>query len=222
MVLIHPGEFDMGSPVRENSFVDNERLHRVRITKPFYMGRHEVTQAVWTRVMGENPSKFKDMLAPVESVTYVDCQEFIARLNTLVPGGGFRLPTEAEWEYACRAETTTRFSFGDDDARLKEYAWYDGNSGGRTHPVGQRAPNPWGLYDMHGNMLEWCADWNGDDYYDNSPHDDPTGPTRGRARICRGGCWLSDSGGCTSSWRDRQDPGERDDFTGFRVVREVR
>jgi len=179
LVLIPAGSFKMGSPVTEAGRWGDEEgpVHRVRITRPFYMGKHEVTQEVWEKVMGANPSEFKGAKNPVECVSWDDCQDFLKKLNASGKAQGtFRLPTEAEWEYACRAGTKSRFCSGDADAGLADYAWYDGNSGRTTHPVGTRKPNAWGLFDCHGNVWEWCADWYEEDYYRKSPRDDPTGP----------------------------------------------
>ena len=208
-VNIPAGEFLMGSPM-ENRFFrwiqkhtrDNERpQHKVRITRPFHLGIYPVTQEQYEAVMGTNPSWFsttgkgaehikdKDTLSyPVESVSWDDAVEFCRRLSELPEekqaGRLYRLPTEAEWEYACRAGSTTRYYFGDDQSLLSEYAWFDDNSHRRTHPVGEKKPNSWGLYDMHGNNFEWCSDWYDMDYYANSPTEDPAGPATGSGRVC--------------------------------------
>ena len=190
----------------------------MRITRPFYLGVYEVTQEEYETVMGRNPSCFsakgggKDRVAgqdtrrhPVESVSWNDAIAFCNKLSEregLRPyyrsgageqsgGDGYRLPTEAEWEYACRAGSTTRYSFGDDAASLGEFAWYDGNSGSKTHPVGQKRPNAFGLYDMHGNVWEWCWDGYEERYYANSPADDPLGPSQAAGRVIRGGGWTA-------------------------------
>jgi formylglycine-generating enzyme required for sulfatase activity len=180
-VLIPPGEFDMGSTeeevakLLEEARATNqpdwyiERLpaeaprHRVRITKPFYLGVFEVTQAQYEQVMGSNPSRFKeDANCPVEQVSWDEASTFCRKLGELPEERSgqraYRLPTEAEWEQACRCGTTTRWYSGDDEAGLKEIAWYNANAGGKTHPVGQKKPNAWGLYDMHGNVHQWCQD----------------------------------------------------------------
>ena len=163
----------------------------MRITKPFYLGKYLVTQEQWEAVMGNNPSHFKGPKNPVEQVSWDDCQQFLeqAQREGRPRGGKFQLPTEAQWEYACRAGSTTRYCFGDDESELGEYAWYDANSGSKTHPVGEKKPNAWGLYDMHGNVWEWCQDWYDGGYYANSPTDDPTGPATGSDRVFRGGGW---------------------------------
>ena len=190
LVLIPPGEFDMGSPDSDISASYREKpQHRVRITRPFYLGKYPVTQPQWEAVMGSNPSNVKGPKNPVETVSWDLCQLFLKKLNAKIAGHGgtFVLPTEAQWEYACRAGTTTKFYCGDDEALLTEYAWYKANGGDKTHPVGEKMPNPWGLYDMSGNVWQWCQDWYDERYYANSPTDDPAGPSGGLARVDRGG-----------------------------------
>jgi len=223
LVLIPAGSFKMGSPDNEAGRAGREGPgHRVRITRAFYIGKHEVTQEVWEKVMGNNPSNFKGAKNPVECVSWDDCQEFLKKLNALgKERGQFRLPTEAEWEYACRAGTRTRFCSGDADAGLADYAWFDVNSGSTTHPVGTKKPNAWGLFDCHGNVWEWCADWYEEAYYGKSPKDDPTGPAVGSARVLRGGAWNGNPGGCRSACRTYSTsapPAPRDPLIGFRVV----
>jgi formylglycine-generating enzyme required for sulfatase activity len=191
----------------------------VRITKPFYLGKFLVTQEQWAAVMGNNPSRrFKGPKNPVEMVAWNDCQEFLEKLNAKIgtQRGKFVLPTEAQWEYACRAGSTTRYCFGDDESGLGEYAWYRANSDMKTHQVGEKKPNAWGLYDMHGNVWEWCADWYGG-YYANSPTDDPTGPATGSDRVLRGGSWINVTGNCRSANRFWITPVYRSDDLGFRV-----
>ena len=211
MVLILAGEFLMGDD-------EYRPVRKVNITKPFYLGKYEVTQEQWEAVMGSNPSRFKGPKNPVEQVSWDDCQAFLAKLDAKMgrQGGRFALPTEAQWEYACRAGSTTRYCFGDNESQLGEYAWFDGNSGGQTHPVGEKKPNTWGLYDMHGNVWEWCQDWYGG-YQENSPADDPTGPADGSDRVNRGGGWSIDAGGCRSASRYFYQPGIRSYILGFRV-----
>jgi formylglycine-generating enzyme required for sulfatase activity len=163
----------------------------VQITHAFYLGRYLVTQTQWQAVMGSNPNQFKgDLSRPVENVSWNDAQEFLQNLNRIEPSRGYRLPTEAEWEYVCRAGSITRYYFGNDARRLGEYARYEANAGGKTHPVGQKRPNAWDLYDMHGNVWEWVQDWYDIHYYKHSPSRNPRGPTAGAKRVVRGGCWL--------------------------------
>jgi formylglycine-generating enzyme required for sulfatase activity len=221
MVLIRAGEFLMGSPESDKGAPREEKpQHRVRITKPFYLGTYPVTQEQWKALMGNNPSHFKGSKNPIENVSWDDCQEFLERLNRKLSAGEgrYRLPTEAEWEYACRAGSTTRYCFGDDESGLDEYAWYDGNSGKTTHPVGEKKPNAWGLYDMHGNVREWCQDWYFWAYYAGSPMVDPMGPaTTSPWRVVRSGCWDGDDTLCRSAHREAGLPDNRRDCVGVRV-----
>ncbi len=196
-VLISEGEFLMGSADGEN---DERPVHKVRISQPFYLGKYEVTQAQWEAVMGNNPSHFKgsffkkgDPNRPVENVSWEEVQEFIRKLNAKEGGAHYRLPTEAEWEYTCRAGSTTAYCFGDDEELLGEYAWYGENAGIQTHPVGQLKPNAWGLYDMHGNVWEWVQDCYGE--YPAEAVTDPQGPSSGSSRVKRGGGWSSTAPG---------------------------
>jgi formylglycine-generating enzyme required for sulfatase activity len=214
LVLIPAGSFTMGG-VGENP------AHKVTITKPFYLGKYEVTQEQWEAVMGSNPSYFKGPKNPVEEVSWDDCQQFLAKLNAKSGGkdSKFVLPTESQWEYACRAGSTGEFCFGDDEKQLGEYAWYEANSGSKTHPVGEKKPNTFGLHDMYGNVWEWCQDWYDGDYYGKSPADDPSGPTTGSSRVFRGGCWRFDGVRCRSTYRVSRGPGFRGSHLGLRVVR---
>ncbi|MDR2624899.1 MAG: formylglycine-generating enzyme family protein [Zoogloeaceae bacterium] len=202
-VRIPAGSFMMGADKNlEDAREDEMPQHQVTISQPFYLGKYEVTQKEWEAVMGDNPSKFKGENNPVENVSWYDIQTFIERLNQKEGTNKYRLPTEAEWEYAARAGTTTQYSFvkweyaersgmmtqssGDDADSLGRYAWYKDNSEGKTHPVGQKEPNPWGLYDMHGNVWEWVQDWYDENYYAQSPAIDPRGPSGGSLRDPRG------------------------------------
>jgi len=171
--------------------------------------------------MGSNPSGLKGPKNPVESVSWDQCQAFLTKLDAKTggQGGKFALPTEAQWEYACRAGSTTKYCCGDDEARLGDHAWSKENAGEKTHPVGQKKPNAWGLYDMHGNVWEWCADWYDYGYYAKSPADDPSGPAGGSGRVRRGASWLDVAGVCRSGIRSRGRPGDGIDFVGFRVAR---
>jgi formylglycine-generating enzyme required for sulfatase activity len=169
-ILIPAGSFTMGSNDGDS---DEKPPHTVTISRPFYIGKYEVTQKQWVIIMGNNPSGFKGGNNPVENVSWNDVQEFIRKLNAKEGTTAYRLPTEAEWEYACRAGSTTKYCFGNDKSQLGQYAWYEKNSDNKTHPVGQLQANAWGLYDMHGNVWEWCEDWYGEDYYSSSPSTDP-------------------------------------------------
>ena len=208
----------MGSPESDEEARLNEKpQHLVRITQPFYLGVYEVTQGEYERVMGENPSKFKgDPQRPVETVSWEKAVEFCRRLSEM-EGKTYQLPTEAQWEYACRAGSTTKWCCGDSKSQLGDYAWYNRNSGSTTNPVGKKKSNAWGLYDMHGNVFEWCADWDDSDYYQDSPSTDPTGPSSGSDRVCRGGCLLGGTGQCRSALRYGYTPRSESFSQGFRV-----
>ena len=212
--LIPAGEFVMGDKKRSDA-----RPHRVRITNPFYLGIYQVTQREWQAVMGGNPSNLKGDDHPVENVSWDDCQEFIAALNQREGTWQYRLPTEAEWEYACRAGSTTRYCFGNSAAQLGRYAWFSKNSGKETHQVGTKAPNAWGLHDMHGNVWEWCEDWYGD--YPKGAVADSQGPSDGSNRVNRGGSWLNGAESCASAYRDYNTPSYRYDPLGLRLARSV-
>ena len=220
--LIPAGEFMMGSPATESYRRDNETQHRVSITKPFYLGETEVTQEQYQKVMGsKNPSGFQGPQNPVENVSWADAVEFCGKLSAMpaekTAGHVYRLPTDAEWEYACRAGTTTAYSFGDDASGLGDYGWFDGNSDSSTHPVGEKKPNAWDLYDMHGNVWEWCQDWYGE--YPSGSATDPTGATSGSHRVNRGGSWNYYAWICRSARRGWRTPERRYDDLGFRVLR---
>jgi formylglycine-generating enzyme required for sulfatase activity len=234
MVFIPPGTFRMGSPTNEVDRFDSEGPQTaVTISRGFWMGKYLVTQGDYLSVVGSNPSYFStnngfsdDLTRPVELVSWFDATAYCAQLTQQERAAGriatnsvYRLPTEAEWEYACRAWTSTRFSYGDDPGytSLTNYAWYSDNSGNLTHPVGQKLPNPWGLYDMHGNVWEWCQDWWGT--YSGGIAVDPQGPATGSYRVIRGGDWGRYAGFCRSAYRDSpDDPGSRRGDVGFRAV----
>ena len=219
-VLIAAGEFMMGSPESEiDRFDDEGPVQKVTIKNPFYIGKYPVTQKQWIAVMGNNPSQLKGEDRPVESVSWNDAQEFIKKLNHLEKTDKYRLPFEAEWEYACRAGTKTRYSFGDDKSKLGDYAWYGENAGSETHSVGLKKPNPWGLYDMHGNVWEWCQD-KYHDSYSVAPSDGSAWDSGSSSHsVYRGGSWHRDARYCRSALRLKSDPDDRDGDLGFRVLR---
>ena len=214
MVLIPAGKFKMGSPASEKERSDNEKQHEVTLTKLFYIGKHEVTQEQWESVMGKNPSTTKGAKLPVTNVSWEDCQEFIKKLNKKTDGG-YRLPTESEWEYACRAGTTTAYSFG--DKITPKDANYVGSEIGKPVAIGSYKPNSFGLYDIHGNVWEWCEDWYGD--YPAGAVTDPKGPAKGEYRVLRGGSLLSYVSDARSSNRSNYAPTARYGTLGFRLAR---
>jgi formylglycine-generating enzyme required for sulfatase activity len=229
-VLIPAGEFDMGSPSREKRRkLWESPVHRVTIKKPFYLGRYPVTQEQWGKVMGNNPSYFRGEKYPVETVSWEEAQVFIRKLNavenTCEKSPVYRLPTEAEWEYSARAGTTSSYFFGDKESKLTEYAWFLKNSGLETHPAGLKKPNPWGLYDMYGNVGEWVQD----EYhisYKGAPSDErawesPFPNISVPVRIRRGGGWNGNAGCCRSAERLFAAQDRRLNSLGFRVVKEV-
>lgn len=198
MVRVEGGTFRMGATAEQEDEAYNEKpVHSVTLSS-YYIGKTEVTQALWQAVMGSNPSYLKGTNLPVECVSWNDCQEFIQKLNSLT-GRNFRLPTEAEWEFACRGGNNSRGYKYSGSNNLGSVAWYDGNSGSKTHPVGTKAPNELGIYDMSGNVWEWCSDWYAD--YTSYSQTDPTGPQSGAGRVTRGGCWGGSAGYCRSSNR---------------------
>jgi formylglycine-generating enzyme required for sulfatase activity len=235
MLRIPGGKFVMGDGTEADA-----PLHEVELS-PFLIDRHLVTQALYTQVMGENPSRWKAPRNPVEQVRWSDAVRFCNRrseLDHLQPcynltnwtcdfaATGYRLPTEAEWEYACRAGAGTSFFFDDTPERLGDYAWFDRNAGGRPHPVGEKRPNPWGLYDMCGNVWQWCHDLYQADYYPEASSQDPRGPATGRTRVVRGGAWRSSAETCRAGYRYNENPGYADvcfgyDIYGFRCVRKA-
>jgi formylglycine-generating enzyme required for sulfatase activity len=213
-VLIPAGRFTMGSPSSESGRRDNETQRQVTISQPFYLQKTHVTQGQWKRVMGNNPSYFENCGedCPVEQVSWNDVQEFIRKLNANEGTDKYRLPTEAQWEYAARAGTT-----GARYGELHYIAWYGGNSGGKTHRVAQWLPNAWGLYDMLGNVWSWCRDWYGT--YPSGSVTDPDGPSSGSDRVVRGGSWDVDAGYARAAFRynyTRDNGGRR---LGFRLLR---
>jgi formylglycine-generating enzyme required for sulfatase activity len=240
LVLIPKGKFMMGSPPDEKGSEEDEHRHEVTISRDYYLGMHEVTQAQYKKIMGKNPSNFQGGAVaerhpetnravkevdsanhPVEQVSWSDAVEFCQRLSALPEekkaGRVYRLPTEAEWEYACRAGSQMAYSFGSDEESLVNFGWYGPNSKGMTHAVGLKKANAWGLYDMHGNVEELCADWAGE--YPKGSATDPRGPEEGSDRVNRGGSWLNDAVDCRSAYhKSRFGPSDRIDYLGFRVA----
>lgn len=215
MVFVEGGTFMMGAaPGYGGAFDDEKPRHQVTLAG-YHIGKTEVTQALWQAVMGGNPSYFKGASLPVESVSWGDCQEFIRKLNALT-GQSFRLPTEAEWEYAARggSKGKNHLYSGSDD--IDEAGWYDGNSGAEPHPVGQKQANELGLHDMTGNVWEWCSDWYGP--YGSSPQTDPAGPSTGADRVIRGGSWYSGASYCRASLRYYSTPGDGNSNLGLRLA----
>jgi formylglycine-generating enzyme required for sulfatase activity len=197
-----------------DGYGDEKPIHLVKLTKGFYLGVHPATQAQWRTVMGNNPSNFNGDDRPVERISWHDCQGFCAELTQLT-GKPIRLPTETEWEYACRSGFTTDYHGGSGEEALKRVGWYSGNSQQQTQPVGKLAANAWGLYDMHGNVWEWCQDWYGS--YPSGNLEDYEGPNRGDIRVVRGGSWYSNAKNCRAASRFRVAPGRRMDLVGCRV-----
>lgn len=231
-VKIEAGCFQMGQD-KQTDLDEKDRKtttnelpqHKVCIEKPFYIGETEITQKQWEDVMGtgSNPSKFKGMYRPVERVTWNDTQKFIEKLNAHEQGSFYRLPTEAEWEYAARAGTQTVWSFGDDAKNLRDYAWY-GNEGykGDSHEVGQKKPNAWGLLDVHGNVWEWVQDWYDSKSYTETPQTNPMGAETGQYKIYRGGSWVAQASLLRAATRYSGLPMIRSSDIGFRLVREIK
>jgi formylglycine-generating enzyme required for sulfatase activity len=224
------GRFQMGSPVGEAGRSSDEGPQtEVTISRGFWLGIFTVTQDEWKAVaedvsgLNAKPSYFRGNQLPVEQVSWDDCQKWLQELNTMEEAGNrlphgfqYRLPTEAEWEFVCRAGTATRFHFGDADGQLSEYAWHSGNSGAKTHSVGEKKPNGWGFHDMHGNVWEWCENWYGP--LPGGSVTDPQGPVFGAKRVFRGGSWGMGSSRCRSAYRVWNKPGYRDYTIGFRIA----
>jgi formylglycine-generating enzyme required for sulfatase activity len=235
MLWVEPGTFTMGSPTTEAGRGTNETEHNVTLTKGFYLGKYEVTQAQYEAVMTGNtdslsatPSEWpNNPNRPVEKVSWADAQIFLTRLNAQqsanIPAGwAYVLPTESQWEYACRAGTTTMYSWGNDiNSTRANYNWdggaYDGNDFKQTRDVGQYAANPWGFFDMHGNVWEWTADWYQAAYPTGNPVVDPTGPASGSRRVVRGGSWGDAGANLRSAWRGSGPPSALGNYLGFRV-----
>ena len=216
MVGVEGGTFRMGATSeQEGEANSNEKpVHSVTLSS-YYIGKTEVTQALWQAVMGSNPSYFKGADLPVESVSWGDCQEFIRKLNTMT-GQNFRLPTEAEWEFACRGGNNSRGYKYSGSNNLGSVAWYDDNSGNKTHSVATKSPNELGIYDMSGNVWEWCSDWYGD--YSSDAQTNPKGPVSGSDRVCRGGSWYFIVRYCRSSNRLNGNSTNRYNYLGLRLA----
>ena len=216
MVKVEAGSFNMGAtPEMINPDTDEKPVHRVTLTNNYYIGKYEVTQALWQAVMGSNPSGFKGDDLPVEMVSWNDCQDFISKLNAMT-GKRFRLPSEAEWEYAARGGKKSRGYQYSGSNTIGDVAWYEGNSGSKTHAVGTKQPNELGIYDMTGNVWEWCQDWYGS--YSSSPQTNPIGAVSGSCRMGRGGSWGNSARYCRSSYRGSYAPGFRGIGLGLRLV----
>ena len=222
LVLIPSGSFRMGGDKKLEQAEDHETpRHFVKISKAFFMGKYEVTQAQWSEMMNNNPSEFKDDKRPVERVSWNDVQVFIQKLNTKEETNKYRLPTEAEWEYASRAGSESSYGFASNANILSQYAWYRKNSADETHPVGQLKPNAWRLHDMHGNVHEWCQDWFDRKYYSQSSSNAPLGSSSGLAKVLRGGDWGSEDWYCRCASRSLSSPNRRSNRLGFRLIRMV-
>lgn len=216
-VLIPTGSFEMGS---DNGDADEQPVRPATINKPFYIGQFEVTQAQWHAVMESDPSQFTDDPSrPVEGISWNDAREFITKLNAMEPGMTYRLPTEAEWEYAARAGSAAAYAFGDDAAQLDAYAWYADNAGNTTHPVGEKQPNVWGVHAMHGGVWEWVQDRYR--LYPSETAAEPSGRPPGNRRVIRGGSWLSPAEDCRAASRSHAHPAFRGAHVGFRLVRTI-
>ena len=225
MIWIPSGKFVMGSPKSEPGHrQEEEELHQVTISRGFWIGQFEVTQAQFETILGENPSTFKDPQMPVHKVNWEDAMEFCKALtdreksvNRMPDKWGFNLPTEAQWEYACRADTTTVFNFGNEAEELPQYGWFVDNSDGRPKTIGTKKPNAWGIHDLHGNMGEWCFDWYGKAY----PVDGSIDPITKKAsafKVFRGGTYTDIAERCRAAYRNRITPDTRNPWIGFRVV----
>ena len=217
MVAVEGGTFTMGATEEQGSDVydDEKPTHQVTLSS-YYIGKTEVTQELWQAVMGSNPSNFSGTNLPVERVSWNDCHTFVTKLNALT-GKNFRLPTEAEWEYAARGGNKRKGYKYSGSNTIDDVAWYDSNSSSKTHPVATKAPNELGIYDMSGNVYEWCSDWYSSSYYSSSSQTNPTGPTSGSLRVGRGGSWHTDARYCRVSYRNYYLPVNSNYYLGLRL-----
>ena len=213
MIGVEGGTFQMGSTTGDS---DEKPVHEVKVS-PFSIGQTEVTQELWEAVMGTNPSNWKGLKLPVEKVSWNDCQTFITKLNQMT-GKTFRLPTEAEWEYAARGGTKSKGYTYSGSNTIDDVAWYTSNSGSKTHEVATKLANELGIYDMSGNVWEWCQDLYSDTYYSSSVINNPTGPTSGSIRVFRGGSWINFATDCRVAFRNWITPTSTDDFLGLRLA----
>ena len=218
MIAVEGGTFTMGATAEQGSdaWDDESPTHQVTLSS-YMIGKTEVTQELWQAVMGSNPSYFKGSNLPVEEVSWEDCQTFVTKLNELT-GKNFRLPTEAEWEYAARGGNNSQGYKYSGSNTIADVAWYTSNSSKTTHPVATKAPNELGIYDMSGNVMEWCSDWYSSSYYSSSSQYNPTGPASGSDRVHRGGSWYSNAGSCRVSIRYGSNPARRDNDLGLRLA----
>jgi formylglycine-generating enzyme required for sulfatase activity len=217
MVFVQGGTFRMGCTEEQSDCQDNEKpVHNVTLSD-FYIMKYEITQEQWVQVMGKNPSNFKGDNLPIENVSWNDIRDFISELN-IMTGKKYRLPTEAEWEYAARGGNKSKGYKYSGSSALDKVAWHKDNSGGKTQPIGAKQPNELGIHDMTGNVWEWVSDWYGANYYSSSSGSNPTGPVSGSYRVGRGGGWNPDARDCRVSIRNYADPGYRNYDLGFRLA----
>ena len=222
-ILIPAGTFEMGSRELEDGSSKEKPRHSVTLSKPFYLGKTEITQQQWKKVMGYNPSLYRSPTLPVERVSWDEVKKFIKRLNEREKTDTYRLPTEAQWEYGARGNNPGSYCYGDDPKgeKLAQYGWFEKNANEQTHPVAELKPNGFGLHDMHGNVQEWVQDWFDRKYYSKSPATDPNGPENGRKRGIRGGSWINPAWHCRSAARNYYSSDYVDSDIGFRLAMTV-
>ncbi len=222
-VLVAAGSFQMGTHENEDGTNKEKPRHRVSISKPFYISKYEITQKQWQQVMGHNPSIHVGPTRPVDKVSWNDAQMFLQRLNAQEKTTSYKLPTEAQWEYAARAGSQTSYCYGDDQQgnKLIQYGWFADNSNKQSQPVGGLKPNNWGIHDMHGNVQEWVQDRYDRKYYSKSPATDPQGPEKGGKRVTRGGSWINPAYHCRSAARAYYSHDYIDNDIGLRIIKTV-